>query len=189
MPVYFTRNLWVAAGIANGTCGTLIGMCFKDSFQPSPVSAAAVTAAIVRIDPPYHGPSIVPGDRLVAIPTCTDTMKCCNRNKRTVTAIRKQIPLKPNLARTVHKAQGLTVPSVHVHLEGAIAKPALAFVALSRTKRLQDITLHPCDATRLMQPTTPGSKAWQSAFLRLMANLDRATHKFLRNFPPSSAAE
>ena len=54
-------------------------------------------------------------------------------------AMHKQFPLQNAFALTVHKTQGLTLPSICVELDETIFAPGQAYVALSRAKSWNDI--------------------------------------------------
>ena len=67
-----------------------------------------------------------------------------------VNASRYQYPIQNAFALTIHKAQGLTLPSVCLELDETIFAPGQAYVAIGRTKRLSDISIssfHPEFAT------------------------------------------
>jgi ATP-dependent DNA helicase PIF1 len=53
----------------------------------------------------------------------------------------EQYPLDLGWARTVWKAQGLTIPKVHLLLDGPAFAHGLVYVGLSRVRRLSDLTL------------------------------------------------
>jgi ATP-dependent exoDNAse (exonuclease V) alpha subunit len=55
-------------------------------------------------------------------------------------ASREQIPLKLAYAATIHKTQGLTIDKISVDLGGCFA-PGQFYTALSRARRLEDLTI------------------------------------------------
>jgi len=55
--------------------------------------------------------------------------------------IRQQYPLANAFALTVHKTQGLTLPSICLELDETIFAPGQAYVAISRAKRWEDIAI------------------------------------------------
>jgi ATP-dependent DNA helicase PIF1 len=60
---------------------------------------------------------------------------------RKVEAVMTQYPMQLAWACTTHKAQGLSLDAVHVDLEGGTFSPGQAYVALSRCKSLDGLTL------------------------------------------------
>ncbi len=63
------------------------------------------------------------------------------------TATRKQFPVTLAFAITVHKAQGLTLDSVLLDLGPDCFEDGMAYVALSRVRRLQNVHLIQLDPT------------------------------------------
>jgi hypothetical protein len=56
-------------------------------------------------------------------------------------AIRQQFPLSNAFALTVHKTQGLTLPNICLELDETIFAAGQAYVAISRAKKWDDITI------------------------------------------------
>ena len=56
-------------------------------------------------------------------------------------ACRRQFPIQNAFALTVHKTQGLTLPSVCLELDETIFACGQAYVAISRTKNWNDISI------------------------------------------------
>jgi len=54
---------------------------------------------------------------------------------------RLQFPLLPCYGLTIHKAQGMTLDKVALHLDNTIFAPGQAYVAISRAKKLEDICI------------------------------------------------
>lgn len=61
--------------------------------------------------------------------------------ERCVVGTYTQIPVKLFYAGTTHKSQGLTLEKAHVDLEGRVFCEALPYVAISRVKSLEGLTL------------------------------------------------
>ena len=66
---------------------------------------------------------------------------CAERIEHAVVGTFTQIPLTPASALTIHKAQGLTLNDVRVDLDGGTFSPGHAYVALSRTRSLEGLSL------------------------------------------------
>lgn len=125
--VVLLRNIDVLKGLVNGSRGVVVG--FDGASLP-----------IVRF---------ASCNETRTLETVVWEQKGTNED---VFASRRQIPLALAYALTVHKAQGLSLDRVHVHLERCFA-PGMAYVALSRCRslaglqvsglRLQDIKAHP----------------------------------------------
>jgi len=60
---------------------------------------------------------------------------------RTVVGTFSQLPVKLSWAMTIHKSQGLTLPKVHLDLGAGAFESGQTYVALSRCRRLEDISL------------------------------------------------
>ena len=58
-----------------------------------------------------------------------------------VTCTRTQLPLISSFACTIHKAQGLTLPKVVVDCGRAIFQGGMAYTALSRVRKFEDLIL------------------------------------------------
>lgn len=52
-----------------------------------------------------------------------------------------QYPITPAYALTIHKSQGLTLQKIHVDFESGCFSPGQAYVAISRCKTLEGITI------------------------------------------------
>lgn len=61
--------------------------------------------------------------------------------ERTVVGFFRQLPVNLSWAMTIHKSQGLTLPRVHLDLGAGAFESGQTYVALSRCRRLGDISL------------------------------------------------
>lgn len=153
-----TSTLWVEHGLVNGAVGTIKHIIFEPGQKPPSLPSTI----IVKFDN-YRGPCInnQPGllliiyrsnkaniyftIRCVAVPVKTATLETqSGRLERT------QFPISLAFALTIHKSQGLTLPSATVDIgKDREMAPGLTFVGISRVRRIQDLQLMPFDFLRL----------------------------------------
>lgn len=116
-----TSNLWVSAGLVNGSLGEIISIFYKESAAPPQLPTFVVVAFPKYIGPPWDegNPTHFP-----------------------ISAIkingRMQIPLKMASALTIHKYQGMTLPKATIDI-GKIERKGLTFIAISRVPSLKDL--------------------------------------------------
>ncbi len=75
-----------------------------------------------------------------------ETWELKDGEKKLASAV--QIPLRLAWAITVHKSQGMTLDQAHVDLRGAFV-PGMGYVALSRVKTLETLTIGGLNKTSL----------------------------------------
>ena len=139
--VMLTRNLWTDAGLCNGAIGTVKHIVYtNDGFPPGlPV------AVIVQFDDSYIGPSIskdIPR-RVPIIPVLSNSDTLGNAYER------QQLPLRLAWSITIHISQGLTLNKAWIDLGTSERVAGLAYVALSRVRRLDDLLIEPMTLERL----------------------------------------
>ena len=105
--VVLTCNLWSAVCLVNGACGKVIDLVYKLGQSPPELPVAI----IVQFEH-YIGPSIsdsVP----CCVPICpiTATFQECDYIHE-----HQQLPLRLSWAFTIHKAEGLTLPTAWIDL-------------------------------------------------------------------------
>ena len=61
--------------------------------------------------------------------------------KRVITGVAEQYPIRLAWGVTIHKAQGATLDSIHIDLGPTAFSPGLTYVAFSRVRELEDVTL------------------------------------------------
>jgi hypothetical protein len=151
MPVSISRKLWTDAGIAHGTLGKLLGQLFHLD-QPravTTISVDRVDAAILQLheDWWYCGPSLCRSlPRVVSIAT----LEAGRELPGGVNGVRLQLPLRPDVARTVRRAQGLALPPAVVHIGDRCTTHSIVLTALGCTRSLQDMPIVPFNVSQHM---------------------------------------
>ena len=117
-----TSNLWVSAGLVNGSLGKVVDIFYKYDVLPPQLPTFVV---VNFIGPAWdsNNPTFLP------IPPI-------QRGGRT------QIPLKMAWALTIHKSQGMTLPKATIDI-GTTERQGLTFTALSRVPSLTDLHISP----------------------------------------------
>jgi len=123
--VMLTSNLWVSAGLVNGSLGKIVTIFYKESTAPPQIPTFVVVDFPKYIGPPWdeRNPTHLP-------------IPAVKRNDRT------QIPLKMAWALTIHKSRGMTLPKATIDI-GKIERQGLTFTAISRVPSLQDLWINP----------------------------------------------
>ena len=112
-PVRINCNLWTECGLFNGASGHVYDI-IDDPNNPDPT--ALPICVLVRMSSNYKGPSCIPGEkRIVAI---TPKELCHLNAPSNFSRCRIQIPLSLDWARTIHKAQGMTLPLAVIDISG-----------------------------------------------------------------------
>ena len=139
--VMLTRNLWTEAGLCNGAIGIVKDIVYKTGCSPP----ALLVAVIVQFDDNYIGPSISED-----LPRCVPIIPVTsNSDTLGVAYERQQLPLRLAWSITIHKSQGLTLNKAWIDLGTAERVAGLAYVALSRVKKLDDLVIELMSLERL----------------------------------------
>ena len=170
--VMLRSNLWVSAGLTNGTLGTVVGLLYPpDTAGPDSLP----TAVCVEFDG-YQGPAWIPQQpKVVPVPAITTKwMNGARLHSRT------QVPLTLAFAVTIHKCQGWTRPAVWVDIGPKEFALGLTFVALSRATSLRGIILNPTDPataqwSRLLRINNSEGQKKRRAVDQLLARLQAAS--------------
>ena len=119
--VMLTSNLWVSAGLVNGSLRQVVDIFYKSQHHPPQLPTFFVVNFQKYIGPAWdtNNPTFLP------IPPI-------QRGART------QIPLKMAWALTIHKSQGMTLPKATIDI-GTMERQGLTFTALSRVPSLTDL--------------------------------------------------
>ena len=135
MPVAINQNFDVAAGIVNGSHGILKKIRYFTGMD----QRRYLKSCVVEI--PGSGPIDMPHLPRHQFPILPDTMELKfehGGSHRKCTIQRKQVPIEPGFAMTVHKAQGQTMEHVIVDLAGCMGTEA-PYVMVSRAKSLDGL--------------------------------------------------
>ena len=141
--VMLTRKLWTSVGLCNRTMETVTHIIFTQN-QRSPMQPFAV---IVQFDKSnYIGLSFCENTpNYVPIFPVTSHINDTNR----VNLERQQLPLKVAWSITIHKSQGLTLKKSWVDWGPSENVTELAYVALSRVRKLTNLVIEQLRFERL----------------------------------------
>lgn len=128
--VILSSNEWKQAGLVNGARGTVVGIVYREGFQPPSLP----DFVLVKFDD-YLGPSVIDGmDKVVPIyPIKRDWIT------KKIPSSRTMLPLKPAYASSIHSSQGLTMEQMIIDLGPEEFCIGLTYTALSRCKTLEGI--------------------------------------------------
>ena len=136
--VMLTRNIWVDKGLCNGSMGIVHSIIYKEGQNPPNLPIAV----LVNFES-YHGPGFDNEDKVVSI------VPIISMSNSTDNMERQQLPLKLCWAITIHKSQGLTLNKAIVDLGPKEKVAGLAYVAISRVRKLSDLIIIPTTHERL----------------------------------------
>lgn len=164
--VMLTRNLWIQHGVCNGSMGYVREIVYKQGEKPNSLPIAVM----VEFDS-YTGPSFTSRYlRCVPIvPVLSEIDDPSDHYERT------QIPLRLCWAITIHKSQGLTLDRAIVDIGKSEAIAGLAYVALSRSRRLTNILIEPFSFDRLLGVTKSKNFTCRLKEEERLQNLDKNT--------------
>ena len=129
-------NLDVADGLVNGACGKVVDIHLEEATQKA-------VALWVRFDRGGRRWAAIHGSTAVRIDLATRVFLAKDGER----VQRRQFPLTLAWAKTIHKSQGATeAHGIVAQLDAAANQPGMAYVALSRCRRLQDVHLLAFDA-------------------------------------------
>lgn len=138
--VLLTSNLWVSAGLVNGSSGTVVDICFKGDEKPPDLPHCIV----VDFGSSYRGPPLFlpdDGSRKGWVPIFPETVEwssTCNGDAQC--SSRTMFPLRLCYAWTIWKAQGQTIRNkIIVSLGKTEKEHGLTYTAFSRVQRFSDI--------------------------------------------------
>ena len=132
-PIIYTHNLWVAAGLMNGTRGTIRAIVYRRGGRPDhDVPSKRLPGVILAECPDYCGDSFFDTDqypeRSKWVPFFPRTLGLEDDN----TVTRTQYALVLAWALTPWKAQGMSLKKVEVKIGSAASRPGVVFTTLTR---------------------------------------------------------
>ena len=135
--VVLTQNLWPETGLINGSMGKVTYIVFEENKGP----ANAMPAFIVVTFPEYTGPAFIPGEP-GTVPIFPRTVEWTSKNKERFT--RRNFPLLPAYALTIHKSQGMTIDKLVIIDVGPVEfAPGMTYTAVTRVRNLSGLAFHP----------------------------------------------
>lgn len=120
--IILRRNLDVSLGLCNGALGTIKDIVFDD-LKPNFVKYLMIK--FDKIEEIYK----------------LDRVTADYEYQRNIYVSRSQFPISLAWALTIHKTQGLSLDAVMIDLGNEIFEPGMAYVALSRSKKLENVFL------------------------------------------------
>jgi len=146
--VMVTVNINVSDGLANGVCGTVVGI---------ETTGDQVIVILVKFDSPRVGKDAIAQSQYRqrypdAVPIIRQEVQFfTGRGRQSVEARRTQFPLTLAWACTIHKVQGKTLEQIVVSMEGrGKFMPGQAYVAMSRVRTLQGLFFLGFDACHIL---------------------------------------
>jgi ATP-dependent DNA helicase PIF1 len=127
--IMLTANLWIEAGLVNGSMGTVQDILFKEDQGP-PFLPIAVLISFEN----YKGPTITSLEGIEVVPI-TPIRRTWEGNSGIICSC-LQVPVRLTWAITVHKSQGLTMQNAVIDLGNKEFTAGLSFVAMSRVRTL-----------------------------------------------------
>lgn len=160
--VMLRRNLDVNVGLVNGALGTVTGFKGVNTL---------ITKVTVKFDD-------------INSPVDIERMQADYEYSKNIYVTRSMFPLIPSFALTCHKSQGLTLDRVLIDLGSSIFDAGMAYVALSRSKHLNTVTIIDLDATKIYC-----SKKAAEEYNRLRRSIGLPPLEKFNNPPPSVEAK
>ena len=128
--VMIMQNLWTLGGLVNGIMGTVYNMIWEEGVEdPFATMSAVIFVAINN----YSGPASLVVNGVHVVPIVPAEIQWELKHE---VCQRKQFPLMPAFAITIHKSQGLTLARVVLNFENKDFTSGLSYVALSRVQAI-----------------------------------------------------
>ena len=141
-PVIYLHNLWVSAGLMNGTRGVVRAIVYRSGDRPDHTDEMRRVPAVVLVE--CEGYASAPFFDAERFPERRKWVPYFPRNVKHEMdggIARSQLALTLAWALTPWKAQGMTLNKVRVILGKAASKPGVAFVALTRAQHYDGLAL------------------------------------------------
>lgn len=138
--VMITTNIDVSRRLVNGTRGVVVDFWTAPGPEDADTVAAMGTA----------GTCATPGQRYPIVRTATEDVVILSTKRETKvpfagSVVDLSVPLMLAWALTTHKSQGQTLDFVQLTLDSSVFESGMAYVALSRARSLDGITLKSFD--------------------------------------------
>ncbi|KAL7700849.1 PIF1 helicase-like protein [Lotmaria passim] len=136
------------------------------SLPDTPQLSNGDVGVVLRFVSQTHGPALpfVRFSTGVEAVVPAVTMEVYGRDGR-LTLSRRQVPLQLAWALTVHRVQGLTLPMVRLRLDSSFFEAGQAYVALSRVRRAEDLSLTAFDASVIARVSKDACELYDSLSL------------------------
>lgn len=139
--VILRQNLFTAAGLCNGTIGHVTDILYTPTGDSTYVDEFP-KCVMVQFDS-YSGPMYNNSKILPIVPITASFQKGAQ------TYTRKQFPLQPAYAISIHRSQGITLDKAVIDLGNTEFALGMTYVALSRVRSIQGLFLEPFSFERL----------------------------------------
>ena len=184
-PVLLTENMWVQAGLMNGTRGVIKAIVYRYGARPDHADPNNRVPIVLLVDcPDYVGEPFFDQEKY---PDRTHWVPIFPRGIAAETeeqVTRTQLPIVLAWALTPWKAQGMSLEKVVVKIGTAASKPGVAFVALTRARHPDGLALDddfPVFSTFQKQKQHRTFQLRQIFERRARVNFSRTIRKYMRD--------
>ena len=184
-PILLTENMWVQAGLMNGTRGVIKAIIYRHGGRPDHTDPNARVPSMLLVECPGFV-----GDSFFDLKQYPERAKWVPIFPRAVPAetemqvTRTQLSVVLAWALTPWKAQGMSLEKVVVKLGAAASKPGVAFVALTRARHPDGLALDddfPVFSTFQKQKKHRTFELRQAFERRARATFSRTIRKYMRD--------
>ena len=182
--VVLSENLWPETGLFNGSMGKVTYILFDEEKGP----AQGLPTFIVVTFPEYKGPAFIPGEP-GTVPIFPRTAEWTKEKQR---CTRRNFPLLPAYALTIHKSQGMTIDKpVIVDIGPAEFAPGMTYTAVTRVRNFKGLAFQPMPSfNRIVKIfAKKGFKAKQKVMKKRLADAQGLADAQQEALPVAAAAE